>query len=140
MLQQISLEKEDSELALTPAIRAGGKVSFKARVKAFSKTRLQAASLRCEARLPSSMVVFARMPGSSSTYDTIIFHGLPLAKTVLEYKKEQLTLGSITWSFARNLSRDWLRVFCESLGARTNMLFKVSSLRYALLSVNPVAT
>ena len=52
---------------LTPATLAGGKLSFSALVNAFSSTRLQADSLRKEARLPRSMVVFALMAGSSST-------------------------------------------------------------------------
>lgn len=54
-------------LTLRPATLAGGKVSFRARVKAFSMTRLQVASERWGARFPRRMVVLARIGGSSST-------------------------------------------------------------------------
>jgi hypothetical protein len=52
---------------LSPATRAGGKVSLIARVKALSRTFLQVASLRWGASVPSRTVVFARIEGSSST-------------------------------------------------------------------------
>ena len=51
-----------------PAILEGGKASLSARAKALSSTRLQAGSLRCVERFPRSIVVFARMAGSSSTW------------------------------------------------------------------------
>ena len=54
-------------VTLRPAERAGGKLSLRARVKAFSMTRLQVASERWGARLPSKMVVLALIGGSSST-------------------------------------------------------------------------
>lgn len=56
-------------LTFRPATLAGGKVSLRARVNAFSMTRLQVASGRCGARLPSKMVVLALIGGSSSTYN-----------------------------------------------------------------------
>ena len=43
-------------------------------------------------------------------------------------------------SLARCLSSTWLMVRWLSSGARGSMLFSVSSLRYALLSVNPAST
>mmetsp|Transcript_19663 Transcript_19663/g.50330 ORF Transcript_19663/g.50330 Transcript_19663/m.50330 type:complete len:286 (+) Transcript_19663:623-1480(+) len=97
--------------ALSAATRAGGKVSFSARVKALSRTRLQAASPRCLAMLPSRTVVLARMPGFSSTC-----------------------------SLARYLSSELLSVRCVSLGASVSMERSVSSRRYSLLSVKPLAT
>ena len=63
--------RQELALTLTPAMRAGGKASRSARVKAFSSTRLHAASLRWLARLPNRMVVLALMPGSSSTYNPV---------------------------------------------------------------------
>ena len=63
-----SSEDRLSASTLTPATLAGGKLSFSALVNAFSSTRLQADSLRKEARLPRSIVVFALMAGSSSTW------------------------------------------------------------------------
>ncbi len=59
---------ERQAATLRPADRAGGKLSLRARVKAFSMTRLQVASDRWGARLPSRMVVLALIGGSSSTY------------------------------------------------------------------------
>lgn len=55
------------EQTFRPAVLAGGKESFKALVKALSSTRLQVASDRCLARLPSRMVVLALIGASSST-------------------------------------------------------------------------
>ena len=54
-------------LTFRPATRAGAKESLRARVKALRSTRLQAASDRWGARLPSRIVVLALMGGSSST-------------------------------------------------------------------------
>lgn len=52
---------------LSPAVRAGGKVSLRARVKAFRSTLLQVASDRNVAKFPRRMVVLARIGASSST-------------------------------------------------------------------------
>ena len=60
-------KQEQQKSTLRPADLAGGKLSLRARVKAFSMTRLQVASDKWGARLPSRMVVLALIGGSSST-------------------------------------------------------------------------
>mmetsp|Transcript_1941 Transcript_1941/g.5616 ORF Transcript_1941/g.5616 Transcript_1941/m.5616 type:complete len:244 (-) Transcript_1941:1083-1814(-) len=93
---------------MSPAARAGAKVSFSARPKAFIRTRLRLASPRCRAMLPRQMVVLVRMAGSSSTC-----------------------------SLARCLSALEFKVACFILGASIGRLLSVSSRRKADVSAKP---
>lgn len=81
---------------LRPADRAGGKLSLSARVKALSMTRLQVASDRWGAKLPSRMVVLALMGGSSSTCTTPLITQQPT----------QISTNAISVQFKGTLQRN----------------------------------